>query len=217
MVDTVQLDSMIALTERVAKGLELRDSRHPLLVGISGPPASGKSTISGLLRTEVNKLLGSESVAVVPMDGFHLDNQVLEAQQLLAVKGSPRTFDTAGFQSLLKRVAAAETPIYYPVFDRDRDLSINAGGAVEAHHSIVLVEGNYLLLNEPIWRDIATLFELTISIDVPMEQIRQRLRQRWVSQGLGEETVNRKLENNDLPNAKLVLEQSLPAMIKFSP
>jgi len=217
MVESLQINSMNALAAHVSEGIENRDSPNPMLVGIAGPPASGKSTLSGLLRTEVNKLLGREAVAVVPMDGFHLDDRLLDAMRQRAVKGAPHTFDLGGFQSLLKRIAAADVPVYVPVFDREREIAINAAEVIESHHSIVLVEGNYLLLNEPGWLDVATLFELTISIDIPLSEIRTRLRQRWQGYGLGEEAIHRKLENNDIPNAKLVLEHSLPAMINFTP
>lgn len=217
MIESVQINSMHALAERVAEGVAGRDANHPFLVGIAGPPGSGKSTLSELLRTEVNKIHGAEIAAVVPMDGFHLDDAILDSKHQRAFKGAPHTFDLGGLQSLVKRIAGADVPVYVPIFDREREIAINASRVVEAHHTVVLVEGNYLLLNQPGWRDLATLFELTIAIDVPHDEIRRRLRNRWKDAGLGEEAVNRKLDNNDLPNALLVQQESINPMIRFAP
>ena len=106
------------------------------------------------------------------MDGFHLDNAILQARDQLPVKGAPQTFDVAGLHSLLLRLAEPRlasrieadhnvNTIYVPVFDRTADLARNAAQAVEAHHQILIIEGNYLLLNEAPWNALRSLFDLT--------------------------------------------------------
>ena len=55
------------------------------LIAIAGAPGSGKSTFAERLSGYLGK-----KASVIPMDGFHLDNSVLEAKGLLSVKGAPR-------------------------------------------------------------------------------------------------------------------------------
>jgi pantothenate kinase len=75
----------------------------------------------------------------------------------------------------------------------------------------VLVEGNYLLLDEPGWRDLAALFDLRIFLDVDRRDLERRLRRRWDQHGLSPEQAGAKVSENDLPNADRVNERRLPA------
>jgi len=81
----------------------------------------------------------------------------------------------------------------------------------------VLLEGNYLLLDQPGWRDLNDHFDLTISIDVPDETLQKRLVQRWLSHGLSAEEALMRARSNDLLNAATVREQSLAANIVYRP
>ncbi|MGR3491697.1 MAG: nucleoside/nucleotide kinase family protein [Shimia sp.] len=181
------------------------------LVAIAGPPASGKSTLGVALA----QTMGPRA-ACVPMDGFHLDNAVLDARGLRARKGAPETFDATGFVALMARIAAQEGEIAYPLFDRSRDLAI-AGAAVLAQEvETVIVEGNYLLLTTPPWSDLLDLWDLTIALDVPEAELRRRLLARWRDTGEDSETARTRVEGNDLPNAKTVLSDSAFADIIIS-
>ena len=119
--------------------------------------------------------LSSQSV-VVSMDGFHLDNAILQQRGQLAVKGAPQeTYDVDGFASLIRRLAQPKpVPIYAPVFERSMDLSRNAAQCVDEQHGIVIVEGNYLLLVRPGWQQLAVLLDLNIMLSVPMEILQER-------------------------------------------
>ena len=119
------------------------------MVAIAGAPASGKSTAAAKLRDELASL--GESAIVVPMDGFHFDDTVLNARGHRPRKGAPFTFDVAGFAVLLKRIRAGEPDIASPVFDRALELSRNAADIVGESSRIILIEGNYLLVNEAQW------------------------------------------------------------------
>ncbi|TJW31199.1 MAG: nucleoside/nucleotide kinase family protein, partial [Mesorhizobium sp.] len=89
------------------------------VVAIAGPPGAGKSTLSARLH----ELLPEGAAEIVPMDGFHYDDIVLERRGLRARKGAPETFDFAGFETLLKRIRAAEPDIAIPLFDRSMEFS----------------------------------------------------------------------------------------------
>ncbi|MCC1491212.1 nucleoside/nucleotide kinase family protein [Cognatishimia sp. F0-27] len=178
----------------------LGDGRR--LIALAGPPAAGKSTVSELL---LRRLLDTgRSAVLVPMDGFHLDNRLLESRGLLHRKGAPETFDAAGFGHLINRIRAGESAVY-PVFDRSRDLAIAGAGEVTGDAEFVLVEGNYLLLNRGPWQALASLWDYAIWIDAPRDQLRHRLMQRWRDEGLTEEVAREKVDGNDMPNVDLLL------------
>ena len=144
------------------------------------------------------------------MDGFHLDNHVLDARGLRHRKGAPETFDVQGFAHLLGRLKR-EAEVFVPAFDRALDLTINARFTVTEETEIVLVEGNYLLLDAPGWRDLAPLWDLSIRLDVPLKTLEERLWSRWRAQGLQPNEIAQKVDGNDLANARLVAAQTLPA------
>ena len=93
-----------------------------------------------------------------------------------------------------------------PVFDRDLELSRAGARLVPREADVVLVEGNYLLLDAPPWDALAPLLDLAVLLDVPEEALRRRLRARW--EGLPEDEVARRVEGNDLPNGRLVRDRS---------
>ena len=147
------------------------------VVGIAGPPGEGKSMLAEGLRDVL------PDSAVVSMDGFHFDDAVLARRGLSARKGAPETFDHAGFAALLARLRSDEPEIAIPVFDRAMELSRAGAEIVGAGTRFVLVEGNYLLLDEPPWSGLAGSFDFTIFIDVPREELERRLLARWHEHG----------------------------------
>ena len=184
-------------------------NRH--VVAIAGPPGAGKST----LADELNKAIVNcgEQCAIVPMDGFHLDNTILQNKGLLDRKGAPETFDASGFVHLVKRLSAEEDAVYVPVFDRDRDIAIAGSSCIDAKTKILLVEGNYLFLNSAPWRELGSFWDTSFFINPGMEIIQQRLEQRWLDQGLSQEQSETRVLANDIPNAKTVLQQSALAAV----
>jgi pantothenate kinase len=178
------------------------------LTAIVGPPAAGKSTAAEALVIALN-LRQPGSAAVIPMDGFHYDDKVLLERGLRHKKGAPETFDVGGFFALLSRLKANdEEEIAIPVFDRDLEIARAGGRIVGRAARHIVVEGNYLLLDRSPWLGLAALFDTTIAIVANLDQIRERLENRWTAYGLLKDEVVRKIEENDLPNARLVLAAS---------
>jgi pantothenate kinase len=182
--------------------------RKRFIAAIAGPPGSGKSTLAADLVT----LLPPSEAVVVPMDGFHYDDRVLEARGLRSRKGAPETFDFGGFQMLLKRIRAHdETEIAIPVFDRSLELSRAGADIISAQTRFILVEGNYLLLNEEPWTQLAPLFDLTMMLDVPVSVLEGRLVERWRYHGKSDEEGLAWIRSNDRPNIDRVLANQRPA------
>ena len=175
------------------------------LAALAGPPGAGKST----LAAELVAAMGQGAKAV-PMDGFHYDDAVLIARGARDRKGAPDTFDVAGFRHLLQRLRV-EPEVAIPLFDRNLEISRAGADIVTPDDRILIVEGNYLLLNEAPWPDLAPLFDLTIWIDVPEAELDRRLLARWAHYGKTPDQARAWIDGNDMPNIRRVTQGSRPA------
>lgn len=183
------------------------------IVAIAGPPGSGKSTLAERLY----EVLPEDTSAVVPMDGFHFDDIILNSRGLRPRKGAPETFDYAGFAALLKRIRAREPDIAIPVFDRSMELSRAGAAIIGPGAKFILVEGNYLLLDEEPWSALSGLFDFSIFVDVPRFELERRLMQRWRDHGKSDDDARAWIASNDLPNIERVLARRRKADLVVSP
>lgn len=182
-----------------------------LIVAIAGPPGSGKSTLADAVTDALTAL--GEHPALLPMDGFHLDNAILEKRGLFSRKGAPETFDFGGFLRAFSAIRAMESLVYVPVFDRELDLARAGAAEIELDHRIIVAEGNYLLLDSDPWANLDGLFDLTIYVDVASDELERRLIQRWLDHGHDRPAAETRARENDMVNAKLVKERSRGADI----
>jgi len=176
------------------------------LIAIAGPPAVGKSTLSERVCEKFNKT--KKQAAIVPMDGFHMDNDTLTEKGLLHRKGAPMTFDVAAFKSTLESLLSEdEVPI--PLFDRAQDCTVPNAAKITGADKYVIVEGNYLLLDQEDWRDLHQLWEFSVFVEAEFDDLECRLINRWLDHGLDHETAKQRAHNNDLINAATVLNYRL--------
>lgn len=179
------------------------DARR-FLIAIAGPPGAGKSTLADNVANAL-KARG-ESAAVLPMDGFHMDNAVLIERGLLARKGIPETFDVRGFLDIVRAVRPADQEVLVPVFDRSRELAIASARPISPDDRFIIIEGNYLLFTLGKWSELDGIFDYTIMLAPPIEVLEERLWDRWRGYKLSEEEASAKVYGNDLPNGRLILE-----------
>ncbi|MDU8942745.1 nucleoside/nucleotide kinase family protein [Ovoidimarina sediminis] len=174
------------------------------VLAIAGAPGSGKSTLAEHLVERLDPGLA----AILPMDGYHFDDRVLDPRGHRAVKGAPHTFDVGGFRVMLARLRANDEPeVAVPVFDRDLEVARAAARIIPASVRLIVAEGNYLLLDRAPWTDLLPLYDRTAYLDVPLEELERRLRARWEGYSMTPGDIAAKLEGNDLPNARTVVTE----------
>jgi pantothenate kinase len=189
--------------------------RDRFVVAVAGAPGSGKSTLAEQLVVQLNAE-GHGPAEVLPMDGYHLDNTVLDARGWRAVKGAPQTFDAAGFAVMLKRIRDAHAPVVVPVFDRSIDIARAGARVIGTDVRIVVVEGNYLLLDDPAWSVNRACFDLSLFLDVPVAILEERLIERWLTYGLSRDAAEARARGNDLTNGRLVASRSVDADFRIT-
>lgn len=203
--------------EEVARTIVAAARDRPrFIVAVAGPPGSGKSTIADQLADALSA--AGETVAVLPMDGFHMDNGLLSEAGLLPRKGAPETFDVRGLKDILSAVRQADEDVLVPVFDRSRELAIASARRISPQDRIIIAEGNYLLLDQKPWSDLAFLFDYTILLRVPLDELERRLNARWEGFGYSRNDIDAKVQGNDLINARTVQDHSTaPSLLIETP
>lgn len=189
---------------------------RPLMVALAGPPGAGKSTLAASL---VHDLEGAGiSVALVPMDGFHLADAELRRLGRADRKGAPDTFDVDGLVSLLQRIRGGPAAtVWAPVFDRDAEAAIAGSIAVEPGVGVVVVEGNYLLLDEGPWTGVADLFDLRAYLQPTDDRARVTwLIARHVAHGRTADDAREWVMRSDEANARIVEPTAAMADLRVS-
>ncbi|MGO4236995.1 nucleoside/nucleotide kinase family protein [Pseudarthrobacter sp. YAF2] len=183
-----------ALRRRLAPGTRT-------ILGIAGAPGSGKSTFAVWLREQFSP----GTAVVVPMDGFHLGNAIIEGTPPRERKGAIDTFDGGGYLSLLRRLARRdEAVVYAPEFRRTLDEPVAASIAVPADVPLVITEGNYLLAEQEPWKEVRAQLDEVWFLETPPALRLQRLVDRHVSFGMDRAAAAAWATGPDEANARLI-------------
>jgi pantothenate kinase len=170
--------------------------RRRFLLGLSGSPGAGKTMLASAIAA-------AYGVPVVPMDGFHRPNAELVAMGRLDHKGAPDTFDAEGFAAVLRRLRRGGD-LLAPAFDHRLPDPIPDAIEVPASADLVMTEGNYLLLDEPRWRDVRRELDAVWHV-VTDESVRvERLVHRHIEAGRDEAHARAWVARVDQANAELV-------------
>lgn len=205
MADGTELAGLAQRAEAMAGG------GGRVILAMAGAPGSGKSTLAERLVDRLNRTAPDRAM-VLPMDGYHYDDLYLVPAGLRPRKGAPQTFDVGGLFHTLKRLRARdEAEVAVPVFDRGIEIARAGARLIPAAVQVIVCEGNWLLLDQAPWDRLRPLFDLTAMVEVPEAVLRARLRRRWEGLGLSEAEILAKLEENDLPNGRLVRDGSVAA------
>ncbi|AHH16815.1 putative uridine kinase [Nocardia nova SH22a] len=185
------------LAARVRAAADTTSARRYLL-GITGPPGAGKSTLAARLAAA----LGGQA-QVAGMDGFHHTGAVLRAAGALDRKGQPGTFDVDGFVERLTMLRDNGIRVPWPVYDRELHEPI-PDAVVFGDHRIAIVEGNYLLLDSPGWSRVPGLLDAVWYLDAPESVLADRLLRRHLRGGKSPDRARAMVTGSDLPNARLI-------------
>ncbi|KAE9585548.1 putative phosphoribulokinase/uridine kinase, P-loop containing nucleoside triphosphate hydrolase [Lupinus albus] len=191
------------------------------LVALAGPPGAGKSTLANEVASRVNKLWSEKASStdtqiqpphvaiVIPMDGFHLYRSELDAmenpKEAHARRGAPWTFNPSRLLTCLKNLRTHGS-VYVPSFDHGVGDPVEEDIFVNLQHKIIIVEGNYLLLEDGIWKEISSLFDEKWFIDIDIDKAMQRVLKRHISTGKPPEIAKQRVENNDRLNAEDIMK-----------
>ena len=205
-----KLPTLPALYQQRIEALLARGSRR--LLGLVGAPGAGKSTLAQVLASQ-----WPGQIQVVPMDGFHLANVELDRLGRRQRKGAPDTFDAFGFVALLKRLRmqTADDVVYAPSYERSLEEGIAGAIAIEANTPLLVVEGNYLLLNDSPWNQVQALLDETWFVDVPQDLRVGRLTQRHQQFGRSAQDAADWVQHTDEPNARRIEAAKAKADVMF--
>lgn len=178
-------------------------------VFLAAPPGVGKSTLAAVLEQRAAHL----DLETIGIDGFHYPNTYLDTHDvpgdgmpvsLRSVKGAPETFDVARLERYLSESATQE--LVWPIYDRKLHDVVAAGRTIRA--PLVLIEGNWLLLDEARWRDLSDHSSFNIFIDADAELLSQRLIERKMQGGLDRASAVEFFETSDRPNIERVIRNT---------
>ncbi|KAG4120259.1 hypothetical protein ERO13_D11G132800v2 [Gossypium hirsutum] len=191
------------------------------IVGLAGPPGSGKSTLASEVTQRINKfwfqractsdpqVVPPDVAIVVPMDGFHLYRSQLDAmenpEEIHARRGAPWTFDPVLLLNCLKSLRK-QGSVYAPSFAHGIGDPIEDDIFVSLQHKVVIVEGNYLLSDEGVWKEVSSIFDEKWFIDVDLETAMQRVLKRHISTGKPPDVAQWRIDYNDRPNAEFIMK-----------
>jgi pantothenate kinase len=138
------------------------------------------------------------------MDGFHLADVELDRLGRRARKGAPDTFDAAGYGSLLERLRKSDDDVWAPAFDRAIEQPIAGSIPVLKHTRVVITEGNYLLLDDPVWARVRANIDTVWFYDLDENVRRERLINRHIQFGKSPADAVAWVDDVDERNAELI-------------
>lgn len=198
------MDLSLVIDELAAHARIVADRTRRALIGLTGPPGSGKTRLVEDLVDHLRSTAPEVVVAHVPMDGFHLADVSLDRLGIRHRKGAPETFDVHGYAALLSRLRSSEATVYAPGFERVLEQPVAASIAVSPDARLVLTEGNYLLLDDPDWQRVRAELDEVWYVDTDDAERRTRLRARHEQFGKSPAEARAWVEEVDEPNALLV-------------
>ena len=194
-----------------------KEKGERVLVMLAAPPGAGKSTLCSFLEELSWEHEDLCNVQAIGMDGFHRRQEYLLSHtterdgktiKMVEIKGAPVTFDIEKLTEAVKRVASGEN-CGWPSYDRHLHNPVE--DAIMVTGDIVILEGNYLLLDEPGWRHLREYADYTIMITAKEDFLRSRLIDRKAKSGNSIEKATEFVDYSDMANVRICLNNSMEA------
>lgn len=187
----------------VDRARQLVPQNGRIVLGITGSPGAGKSTLATSLADALDPQ--GQWVVVVPLDGFHLAKTTLARLGRSDRKGAIDTFDAYGYLSALRRIRSdTQRTVYLPAFHRALEESIGGEIAVDPNIKLVLTEGNYLLAAADPWPDVRREIGEVWYLELDDAVRRERLLARHLHFGRTAAEARRWVDDVDEVNARLI-------------
>lgn len=192
-----------------------------ILVLLAAPPGTGKSTLCSFLEKLSSEYDDITNVQAIGMDGFHRRHDYLKSHttirdgkeiKMVEIKGAPITFDLDKLTSAIEKVTSG-ADCYWPTYDRHLHNPIE--DAIHITEPIVLLEGNYLLLEEEGWQNLRKYADYTVSLAADEPMLRDRLIDRKMKSGNDRETATSFVDYSDMANVRLCLEKTAQADLRL--
>jgi putative kinase len=197
-----------------------KSNKGRLLVYLAASPGVGKSTLASFLEFLSRKNEDTQEIQAIGLDGFHYPQEYIKNNKVIVdgkevpmaeVKGCPETFDLNKLKSKIE--AIKNEGVKWPIYDRS--LHDVVEDQILVAKDIILIEGNWLLLNEDGWRDLKEYCNYSIFIKADEEMLSDRLVQRKIKGGLSEEAAVNFYVKSDSKNVKRVLNNSQKADLQL--
>ena len=212
-------DLLVPLLKRLSAMHSEKQDR--IVVMLAAPPGAGKSTLVSFLDYLARETVPETSFQSVGMDGFHFQQEYLLSHEvsvngrnipMVDIKGAPVTFD---LEKLTKKVAevTAGHISKWPYYDRNLHKPVE--DAITINSDVVLLEGNYLLLDTEGWRGLSEYADYTISLFADEEILRERLIRRKTAMGVNEAAAEKFVDFSDMANVRLCLEKTKAADLEM--
>ena len=172
---------------RMLVALQTVNPQRRTVVFLCAPPGTGKSTLTTFWEYLAQQDPELPAIQTLPMDGFHHYNSWLDAHLCRVVEGD----------------------CTWPQYDRQKHDPVE--DALHVTAPLVIVEGNWLLLDDEKWCQLAQFCDFSIFIKAPASALRERLVGRKLAGGLSLADAEAFYDRTDGPNVRRVLEESLPA------
>ncbi|PCE65472.1 nucleoside/nucleotide kinase family protein [Salinivibrio sp. YCSC6] len=193
-----------------------QEKKERIIIFLAAPPGSGKSTLAAFWEHLSHTLPNVDALQVLPFDGFHYPNEILDSNYIMrgdekvklrSIKGGYETFNLTSLIDKLKKLKTQDPK--WPYYDRNLHDPID--DAITVDKGIVVIEGNWLLLNEPVWNGLHELADFTIFIDADPRFLEERLVNRKIRGGTSLEDAQAFYKNSDSNNVDMVLNHSVKA------
>lgn len=187
-----------------------KEKQERIIIFLAAPPAVGKTTLSQFLENLSKENKQFEKIQGVGLDGFHypnkyLDNHTIEKNGetilLRSIKGAPETFNYKAVEEKLIKIKNEN--IMWPVYSRKlHDIEEDK---IKIEKNIILIEGNWLLLDEDNWKNLKKYSDYSIMITAEKELLKDRLITRKIMGGKSQKEAEEFYEKSDGKNIERVL------------
>ena len=192
-----------------------KEKKQRIMIFVAAPPGCGKTTFVYFLEY-LSKTYCSSNLQALGIDGFHYPQAYLKTHYvnlenenvcLNDIKGNPLTFDVEKLESYIQKSLTED--VRWPYYSRK--LHDVVEDVVDVHSDILLLEGNYLLLDQPPWSQLKQYCSSSLFLNIGRDVLIQRLIERKMMTGKSRDEAKDFVYNSDLKNVDCILAYSTNA------